>query len=68
VDASKARIGLGWRPRLGLDEALSWTVSWERGRREGRDPARLVLEQIAAYESLAGPRRTTTSAETEATT
>jgi CDP-glucose 4,6-dehydratase len=30
LDSAKARSRLGWRPRLGIDEALSWTVAWYR--------------------------------------
>jgi len=30
LDCSKARNLLGWRPRLGLDEALAWTAEWYR--------------------------------------
>lgn len=51
LDASKARARLGWRPRLGLDEALAWTVDWHRRRSTGEDARDLVLEQIRAYES-----------------
>jgi CDP-glucose 4,6-dehydratase len=52
VDASKARARLRWRPRLGLDEALRWTVDWYQRARQGEDAARLTLEQIDRFASL----------------
>ena len=30
VDAAKARALIDWRPRLGLDEALAWTIGGTR--------------------------------------
>jgi len=41
LDCSKARAQLGWRPRLGLDEALLWTCGWYRAWAEGADGAKL---------------------------
>lgn len=54
VDASLARERLGWAPRLDLDAALAWTVDWYRRHRQGEDAARLVNEQIEAYQARAG--------------
>lgn len=53
VDAAKARARLGWRPRLGLETALAWTVDWHKRQGAGEDARHLVLDQIAAYERLA---------------
>jgi CDP-glucose 4,6-dehydratase len=53
LDASRARRELGWRPRLTLDMALTWSVEWYRGViDEGRDPFALTQEQIKRYEGI----------------
>ncbi|MBR0655594.1 CDP-glucose 4,6-dehydratase [Roseomonas arctica] len=49
VDASKARAELGWRPALGVTEALDWTVDWYRRQARGEDARELCLDQIARY-------------------
>jgi CDP-glucose 4,6-dehydratase len=53
LDASLARSRLGWAPRLGLDDALSWTVDWYRSCRNGADALSLVHDQIDAWGALA---------------
>jgi CDP-glucose 4,6-dehydratase len=50
LDCTKARLGLGWVPRLGFDECIGLTADWYGGWAAGRDPATLTLDQIAAYE------------------
>lgn len=55
VDATKARVRLGWRPRLSLDDALSWTVDWYKAAAGGADVHDLTLQQIEAYEARGGP-------------
>lgn len=52
VDASKARSGLNWRPRLPLSECLAWTVDWYRGMNAGEAAAGLTLAQIKRYEAI----------------
>ncbi len=54
LDASKARQGLGWRPRLDWRRALQWAADWYGGHAEGRPATELCDEQIDAYEGLAG--------------
>lgn len=49
LDSTKARIDLGWAPRLTLERALEWTVAWERSRLAGRDMRQMCEAQIAAY-------------------
>jgi CDP-glucose 4,6-dehydratase len=49
VDASKARLSLGWEPRLRLDEALAWTVEWYLRLAAGGSALRLTEQQIARY-------------------
>ncbi len=53
VDATKARVRLGWRPRLAVDDALAWTVEWYKVVRDGRPALAITTEQIARYEALA---------------
>jgi CDP-glucose 4,6-dehydratase len=53
LDCSRARHLLGWEPRLGLAEALAWTVEWHRGYLQRQDMRTLTEAQIARYESLA---------------
>ncbi|MCC7411659.1 MAG: CDP-glucose 4,6-dehydratase [Gammaproteobacteria bacterium] len=50
LDCSLAAAELGWRPSLGLEEALAWTVEWYRAA--AADPARaaaITCAQIDAY-------------------
>ena len=51
VDASKARARLGWRPVLGIEEALGWTVDWYQRQARGESARTLCLDQIARYEA-----------------
>jgi CDP-glucose 4,6-dehydratase len=37
----KARVRLGWRPRLDLDTAVAWTVDWYKAAHRGADAAEL---------------------------
>ena len=52
LDCSKAERLLGWRPKLPLEEALDWTVSWYRERQRRGDLRALSERQMAAYEEL----------------
>ena len=52
VDASKARVRLGWTPRLSLEEVLRWTVDWYRRFEAGEDAAALTLDQIERFDAL----------------
>ena len=49
LDSTKARGALGWRPRMGLDEALRWTVEWYKAELRGEDMQRRSFEQIERY-------------------
>lgn len=51
LDCSKARAELGWQPRLGLEEALSWTVDWYKCFERAGDLRALTEDQIAGFES-----------------
>jgi CDP-glucose 4,6-dehydratase len=53
LDSTRARLQLGWAPRLSLHEALQWIVEWHREFSAGTVCAReLTLRQIARYEAL----------------
>ncbi len=53
LDSAKARTCLGWRPRLGLEAALDWTVQWYKSQAQGGDARALSLAQIERYMELA---------------
>lgn len=49
LDASKARKELGWKPRLGLKDAIAWSADWYRKQAAGASARELCLAQIAQY-------------------
>lgn len=49
LDCSKTRAVLGWEPKLKLDEALDWTVSWFRDFQAGQSAQTITLAQIEQY-------------------
>jgi CDP-glucose 4,6-dehydratase len=51
LDSTKARTRLGWTPRLGIEQALDWTIDWYRRSAAGEPAAALLDQQIAAYEA-----------------
>ncbi|MBU2601976.1 MAG: CDP-glucose 4,6-dehydratase [Actinobacteria bacterium] len=53
LDASRAQVELGWRPRWALGEALERTVAWHQAWLRGDDMTAVSLDQIAAYEGAA---------------
>ncbi len=50
LDATKAAVQLGVRPRLSADEAIAWTAEGYAAWLEGRDEGALLDRQLAAYE------------------
>jgi len=50
LDSTKAKTGLGWRPRWNFVQAVSRTVEWYQAYAEGQDMRALTLCQIAAYQ------------------
>jgi CDP-glucose 4,6-dehydratase len=52
VDATKARLRLGWRPRLDTAAALAWTVEWYRAVQGGESVRDVTQDQIARFEQL----------------
>jgi CDP-glucose 4,6-dehydratase len=53
LDCSKAHARLGWRPRLPLRQALSWTAHWYQEYIRGSDMRRLTEEQIENSSEMA---------------
>lgn len=49
LDCGKARSGLGWKPRLDIDDAVKFTVDWYKGWSEGKDVFDITNRQIEAF-------------------
>ena len=49
LDASKAKKVLGWKPLLGISEALDWTLNWYSDYYNGKDAGKLTDDQIDKY-------------------
>ena len=55
LDSTKARTRLGWAPRLGIEQALDWTIDWYRRSAAGESAAALIEAQLAAYATQGVP-------------
>lgn len=55
LDATRARLELGWQPRWDLERAVRETAGWYRRQAAGDDARTLVLEQIEAFAADAEP-------------
>lgn len=55
LDCSKSRALLGWRPRLGVNSAIAWTVDWHKAQHTGADMRAFTLSQIEQFESTPIP-------------
>ena len=49
LDSTKARVELGWEPRLSLAQALQQTAEWYRAPRSREHLSELTRQQIRAY-------------------
>ncbi len=49
LSSEVAERSLGWRGRLGIAAALSWTADWYKAMRAGEDMLRFSQEQIRRY-------------------
>ena len=49
LDSSMARTHLGWRSKLDLETALTWTAEWYRSYRDKRDMRSITVEQIKRF-------------------
>jgi CDP-glucose 4,6-dehydratase len=52
LDSTKARTHLGWRPQLGLAEAIGMTVDWYKAHALGEDMGECTEQQISGYGAL----------------
>ena len=46
LDTSKARVRLGWHPKLDLASALRLTIGWHKSWAEGKDMQQFTISQI----------------------
>jgi CDP-glucose 4,6-dehydratase len=53
LDSTKSRRELGWRPRWGLDRALTETVRWFQAWESNKSMKTFSLAQIADYTGTA---------------
>lgn len=53
LDCSKARSELGWRPVLGLINALDWIVEWHKKVASGESARSISLGQLDRFRALA---------------
>ena len=53
LDSTKSRNILGWRDKLTLEDALAWTVDWERDVNSGRSAMHTSVSQLDRYIALA---------------
>ncbi len=58
LDASKAKMRLGWQPHLDLATTLHWVAEWYRDQAQGADARALTLDQIALYQQKTEESRT----------
>jgi CDP-glucose 4,6-dehydratase len=49
LDASKARLELGWEPTLKIETALEWTMAWYRAWYQSENMAEFTAKQIEDY-------------------
>jgi CDP-glucose 4,6-dehydratase len=53
LDSTRSCTELGWRPKLGFDRALRWTVDWYKAYQQEADMERQTLGQIDSYLEMA---------------
>lgn len=51
LDSSKARSGLGWQPRLTLEEAVAWTARVYKASNDEQELRQVIGEQLDHYTS-----------------
>ncbi|VVB57131.1 GDP-mannose 4,6-dehydratase [uncultured archaeon] len=49
LDAGKAKKELGWKPQLGIEEGLAWTLDWYARHAAGEDMESFTRAQIGQY-------------------
>jgi len=54
LDISKAKLRLGWRPRLRLEDALQRVVAWHKAQQSKAEMRQFTINQIEEYAQLPG--------------
>lgn len=57
LDSSKARVRLGWSPKLNISEAIEYTINWYSRYHAGDNIQSIIHDQINNYENLKGQYR-----------
>jgi len=52
LDCSKARMKLGWTPRLSLSTTLQWIVEWYKHYRNNSNMREVTLQEISRYQKI----------------
>jgi CDP-glucose 4,6-dehydratase len=52
LDSRKAELLLGWRTKIAFQDALAWTVNWEKEVRGGGDARAASIDQINRFTAL----------------
>jgi CDP-glucose 4,6-dehydratase len=52
LDVSRARVELGWQPRLEIEAALEWTIAWYRAWNQGDSIAEFTKKQLSDYDNM----------------
>ena len=52
LDCSKAKIRLGWKPRLELATALDWCIEWYKAYQKGADLKVVSEDHVARYQGI----------------
>jgi CDP-glucose 4,6-dehydratase len=52
LSSALAARSLGWRPRLGIEETVSWTAEWYRAFKAGENMLEFSEAQLAQYRAL----------------
>jgi CDP-glucose 4,6-dehydratase len=49
LDNSKSKNLLGWKPKFGVDEAITRTLEWYQEYADGKDMKKISREQIERF-------------------
>lgn len=52
LDSSRSQSDLGWRNKLSVDEALTWTLDWYKELKSNESAREITLNQIMDFEHL----------------
>jgi len=52
LDCSKAKLKLGWKPKLNLEKGLLWTTNWYKHYEENQNMKEISEEQIVEFQKM----------------